>query len=98
MLHKAAKVIFGPLKVPAEHGHAATTYHRHGVVKKNDLNTREILILAPIGFAVILLGVLPNLVLKPIRGPIEAMMPAERANVVAADKAEKVPATVAQVK
>jgi NADH-quinone oxidoreductase subunit M len=117
MLHMAAKVIFGPLKVPGDHGHgghgagaahgqadqgqAATTDHGHGVVKKNDLNAREIMILAPIGFAVILLGVLPNLVLKPIRGPIEAMMPAERANQAAVENVEKAPPkpqTVAQVK
>jgi NADH-quinone oxidoreductase subunit M len=77
MLHMAARVIFGPLKVPVDHGHAETADHGHGAVKRNDLNTREILVLAPIAFAVVLLGVMPNLVLKPIRGPVEAIAPME---------------------
>ena len=109
MLHMAAKIVFGPVKVPEEHGHghgqadqgqAATADHGHGVVKKNDLNAREIMILAPIGFAVVLLGVLPNLVLRPIRAPVEAMMPAPGANadVAAVEATGKTSRTVARVK
>jgi hypothetical protein len=100
----AARVIFGPLKVPVEHGHGHTAHgaahgqadvgqgatpdrghgdHGHGVVKRNDLNAREILVLAPIAFAVILLGVKPNLVLGPIRQPIQAIAPAESGRAVA---------------
>jgi NADH-quinone oxidoreductase subunit M len=107
MLHMAARVIFGPLKVPAEHGQGAkpqadvgqgaTTDHGHGVVKRNDLNTREILVLAPIAFAVILLGVKPNLVLGPIRQPIQAIAPAESDRAIA-KTVDVAPAAVAQVK
>jgi NADH-quinone oxidoreductase subunit M len=105
MLHMAAKVVFGPVKVPEEHGHGEGGGAKpqaeagHGIVRKNDLNAREVMILAPIGFAVILLGVLPNLVLKPIRGPVEAMMPGHRANAnVAEAPAQNAPQSVAQVK
>jgi NADH-quinone oxidoreductase subunit M len=108
MLHMAARVIFGPVEVPGDHGHGgdpaqtATPDHGHGVVKRNDLNGREIAILAPIALAVILLGVQPNLVLNPIRKPIEAMAgPGQgQSNVAAAvDVVEKVPALAgAQVK
>jgi NADH-quinone oxidoreductase subunit M len=106
MLHMAARIIFGPLKVPEDHAHgdsgqAATPGHGHGVVKKNDLNGREILILSPIALAVILLGVQPNMVLNPIKRPIEAMAgPGQgQSNVAAAGPVENAPAVAqAQVK
>jgi NADH-quinone oxidoreductase subunit M len=59
MLHMTARVIFGPLKTPDEHGHHA-----------EDIGAREIGLLIPIAAAVILLGVLPRAVLVPILEPI----------------------------
>lgn len=74
MLHMTAKIIFGPLRVPAEHGHddhngekvhaAHDDHHHHGPVKKNDLNAREIGLLTPIAILVIVLGVLPTPLLQ----------------------------------
>lgn len=64
MLHMAARVIWGPLKTPGDdvgHGHES-----HG--ESSDLNAREIAILVPIAVAVVVLGVYPNLILKPIDG------------------------------
>ncbi len=80
MLHMAAKIIFGPLKVPAhgdERTHAATEVadpnvhgHGHGHVAKNDLNLREIGILVPLAIAVIVLGVRPAPVLQSMTTPL----------------------------
>ena len=76
MLHMAARVIFGPLKFPgdehdtAHHAHAPAA--NHGL--SGDLNPREIGILVPLAIAVVLLGVFPNLVVGPIRGPLEHIM------------------------
>jgi len=73
-VHMVARVIFGPLKFPGdEHD---TTHHAHpephGI--SGDLNHREIGILAPLALAVVLLGVYPNLIVGPIRGPLEHIM------------------------
>lgn len=84
MLHMAAKVIFGPLKVPAEHGGhgngdhtavgaapASVEHHDgHGAVEKNDLNAREIAILTPIAVLVIVLGVLPSPVMQSMSAEV----------------------------
>jgi NADH-quinone oxidoreductase subunit M len=78
MLHLAARVIFGPWKVPAaegghgngdevDHGHAHGHGHGGG---KMDLNLREIGLLTPIAVAVILLGVLPAPVLQSMTAPL----------------------------
>src|SRR4051812_16554763 len=88
MLHMAARVIWGPLKVPdvhgahgqADQGQAATTDHSHAHGHGHghagmDLNSREMAILIPIALACVLLGVLPNAVLKPILGPVRAIGP-----------------------
>ena len=77
MLHMAARVIFGPLKVPAvDQGHAATSEHgghdSHGhEPAKNDIGLREIGILVPLALVAIMLGVRPGIILDGIRGPIE---------------------------
>jgi NADH-quinone oxidoreductase subunit M len=84
MLHMAARVIFGPLKVPdVDHGHgqadqsqAAAPAHGahdspgHGP-EKNDIGLREISILVPLAIVAVVLGVRPGIVLDGIRGPIE---------------------------
>ena len=79
MLHMSAKIIFGPLKVPAhEEGHGAThgnaavgaDSHAHGHAAKNDLNAREIGILVPLAIAVIWLGVRPTPILQSMTAPL----------------------------
>jgi NADH-quinone oxidoreductase subunit M len=73
MLHMAARVIWGPLKTPGgEHAHAHKAGdHSHLPV---DLNRREIAILIPIAVMVVVLGVLPNMVLKPIEGTVRELI------------------------
>jgi NADH-quinone oxidoreductase subunit M len=84
MLHMLARVMFGPLKFPAgDHGHGDThadahaaddhgdDHSHHAEPVMNDINGREIAILVPIAIAVILLGVLPTSLLKPMLGPVE---------------------------
>jgi NADH-quinone oxidoreductase subunit M len=73
MLHMTARIIFGPLKTPgmdAHHNHGATASHGtttdHAPSLPDDLNAREIAILAPIALAIVLLGVVPNSVLVSI--------------------------------
>jgi NADH-quinone oxidoreductase subunit M len=75
MLHMVARVIWGPLRTPvvehgqADQGQAASPGHgdgNHAHGTPGDINGREIAILVPIALAVILLGVLPNAVLKTI--------------------------------
>jgi NADH:ubiquinone oxidoreductase subunit 4 (subunit M) len=39
-----------------------------------DLNRREVAILAPIALAVVVLGVLPNLVLKTLEAPVRQLI------------------------
>ncbi len=75
MLHMVAKVIFGPLKTPldvqgqadAGHGHAA-----HEI--PGDISGREIGILLPLAVCVILLGVVPNIILTTVRGPVDNLL------------------------
>jgi NADH-quinone oxidoreductase subunit M len=86
MLHMAARIIFGPLKVPdVEHGHgqadsgqaasAGHGSHSHGPssVAKNDIGWREIGILTPIAIAVVILGVYPNVILTRIQPTVTAL-------------------------
>jgi len=87
MLHMAARVIFGPLRVPAvDHGHgqadqgqsASTDHHGQGhdgpsSPAKNDINWREIGVLIPIAAAILVLGVFPNIVLTRMLQPVEAL-------------------------
>jgi len=75
MLHMAARVIFGPLKVPDvehddSHGHAAHA-HGHSHPVKNDIGWREIGILTPIAIAIVILGVQPGLIVNPMRTSLE---------------------------
>ena len=80
MLHLVAKLIFGPLKVPEAHSagthafadsHAAAGHDDMPGGLPRDLSAREIGLLAPLALAVIILGVVPNTVLKSILPEVE---------------------------
>lgn len=72
MLHMAARVIFGPLKTPAIHGD--NDGDGHGAAEPADLGGREMAILIPLAAAVVILGVVPNLVLSTLEAPAEKMI------------------------
>jgi len=78
MLHMAARVIWGPLKTPGgDHGHAhepAAHEAETGATLSVDLNRREIAILVPLAVMVVVLGVLPNLVLKSVEGSVRELI------------------------
>lgn len=63
MLHLTAKLIFGPERQPAE-----------VTGTPGDLTGRELLALAPLAVLVIVLGVMPNMVLKSIETPVAALL------------------------
>jgi NADH-quinone oxidoreductase subunit M len=65
MLHMAAKVIWGPLKVPGGHDHG------HG--ESTDINGREMAILIPLAILVVVVGVVPTALLEPILAPIQRL-------------------------
>jgi NADH-quinone oxidoreductase subunit M len=74
MLHMLARVLFGPLKFPQphdDHGQAAHADHGHDEPKLNDIGGREIAILVPLAIAIVVLGVLPTSLLKPMLGPVD---------------------------
>ncbi len=62
MLHLTAKLIFGPVKQPAE-----------VVGTPGDLGGRELMAVIPLAVLVLVLGVMPNLVLDSIKSPIAAI-------------------------
>jgi NADH-quinone oxidoreductase subunit M len=68
MLHMAARVIWGPLKTPAS---AHTDAEHHASRLPVDIGGREIAVLVPIAVLVVVLGVYPNVVLRPIEGPLQ---------------------------
>jgi len=72
MLHMAARVIFGPLKVPQGH-HG----HDDGHSLPGDIGAREIAVLTPLAAAVVILGVVPNVILKTLEEPVAALIPSE---------------------
>jgi NADH-quinone oxidoreductase subunit M len=101
MLHMTARVIFGPLKVPAhDHGHDdahASDNHGHGhddhhhEPAKNDINGREVAILIPIAVVCLILGVAPAGLMKSILKPVQqiqavANAPAENGQKIAVAK------------
>ena len=73
MLHMTARVIWGPLKVPAVagHGSADTRHGSHGHDQPGDIGFREISVLVPIAIAVVILGVKPGLVIDRMLGPVQ---------------------------
>jgi NADH-quinone oxidoreductase subunit M len=78
MLHMTARVIWGPLKTPElDHGHGESAdAHAHAV--PGDLNRREIAILIPIALAIVLLGVMPNAILKTILPAVQMVQQPEK--------------------
>lgn len=79
MLHLAACVLFGPLKIPAGHAHHGSDSKREHDADElpRDLGGREIAILTPLAVLVIVLGVLPSPVLRSIEAPLQlAQQPA----------------------
>jgi NADH-quinone oxidoreductase subunit M len=112
MLHMAARVIWGPLKVPGHHeaGDTSAPGHEHphedthhAGQSHNDIGGREIAILVPIAVVVIILGVAPSGFMKSILAPVQNL----RQPVAVAQKqqpagveavAQAVPQTVAVVK
>jgi NADH-quinone oxidoreductase subunit M len=95
MLHMLARILFGPLKFPEPHGEGHTAHgevhgqadqgqtsgagHSHGEPKSNDIGFREISILVPLAIAIIILGVLPTSLLKPMLGPVDLILPSTAA-------------------
>jgi NADH-quinone oxidoreductase subunit M len=88
MLHMAARIIWGPLKVPDVHGHGASDHGTRSAEASDapgdssdfsrplprDLNAREVGLLIPLALAVIILGVYPNVVLKTIARPVQQLV------------------------
>jgi NADH-quinone oxidoreductase subunit M len=68
MLHMAARVVWGPLKTP----HAHPDEH-HSNPLPTDLSAREMSCLVPIAICVLVLGWYPNLILRTIEGPVQAI-------------------------
>jgi len=73
MLSMAGKLLFGPLKVPAE--------GKVPAVMRGDLNFREVTALAPLAVLIVVLGVFPQPVLDTLRYTVEPL----RAPVAAAE-------------
>jgi NADH-quinone oxidoreductase subunit M len=67
MLHMVARVLFGPLKLPAGH-HADRGAHGPA---KNDIGAREVAILVPIAVCCVVLGIGSTFVTRSMHWPIE---------------------------
>jgi NADH-quinone oxidoreductase subunit M len=73
ILFMVGKVVLGPVKVPAAHGHGHAAHaetHGHGEHHAQDLNAREIVTLTPLALACLLLGLFPNLILTTLDDPV----------------------------
>jgi len=82
MLHMVACVIWGPLKTPEldhNHDHADSHGDEHTVHQiPGDINAREIAILVPLALAIVLLGVMPDAILKTILPAVELVQKPEK--------------------
>jgi NADH:ubiquinone oxidoreductase subunit 4 (subunit M) len=74
MLHMAARVIWGPLKLPE---HEVDKDNGQEMHLPTDLSLREMTVLVPLAIVVFALGVMPNVVLKSILAPVHAIQPSE---------------------
>ena len=77
MLHMVAKVIFGPLKTPLDveaHAHTEVGHGPTAHAIPGDITAREVGILLPLAFCVILLGVVPNIILTTVRLPVDNLL------------------------
>lgn len=63
LLYMVGRVVWGPLKVPAAHGH---DHDDHGHAQVNDLNAREIATLAPLAAACLWIGLFPTPMLRTL--------------------------------
>lgn len=68
MLHMVARIVFGPLKTPG--GHGDEHGHSHAAT---DINGREVAILVPLALLVVLIGVLPTALMKPMLSSVEKL-------------------------
>jgi hypothetical protein len=80
-----ARVLFGPLKVPAAHDGHGDSHAVHGPPAKNDINGREIAILVPIALCCLALGV-PAWIMRTMSGPLEQLQSPPPAENVAVDR------------
>src|SRR5262249_17579915 len=72
MLHLLAKVIWGPLKLPA--GHDDHGHETHGSEElPPDLSAREVGILIPLALAVVAIGVYPTPLLRTLLPDVQAI-------------------------
>jgi len=81
MLHMLARIVWGPLKTPQHEDDHAGAEHSAAPDASDeplpaDLNAREIGILVPLALAVVILGVRPNIILKTIEKPSQAIVQA----------------------
>ncbi|MGE5609275.1 MAG: complex I subunit 4 family protein, partial [Bacillota bacterium] len=82
MLHMTARVIWGPLKTPANHEHeghdpaqAATPGHGQSVsALPMDLSPREVSVLVPLAIAVVIIGVIPAKLLNSYYRPVQQLI------------------------
>jgi NADH-quinone oxidoreductase subunit M len=91
MLHFTAKLLFGPLYYRAYSPEADTheTVHEK-FVTGGDITGREVLVLTPLAVAVVVLGVFPNMVLRPVSRPLNEI----RAGTAALAKAPAPPTPI----
>jgi len=72
LLYMVGKIVFGPLREPAGHGHHGA--HAHDAEPHTGLPTdlcfREIAVLTPIAIACVVLGVYPTPVIRSLEAPI----------------------------
>jgi len=75
ILYMVGKVIMGPLKIPQTHHEDHADDDHHGPAVK-DLNTREIITLAPLAIGCLVLGLYPAPVLDSLDPTIESVVAA----------------------
>jgi NADH-quinone oxidoreductase subunit M len=76
LLYMVGRVVWGPLKVPADHDHGHdSTENGHPHARVNDLNLREVLTLAPLAIGCLWLGLYPTPMLRTL-DPIAAKLTA----------------------
>lgn len=93
ILHMVTKIVFGPVKVPSP---VKAADDNNAAVYAGDVNAAELMALAPLAAACLLLGLFPNLLLSPIEAPMQAVAD-KYALTLAADDAEPVETLAAAV-
>jgi NADH-quinone oxidoreductase subunit M len=99
MLHLLAKVMFGPLEYPLVHEETGTHHTVHpAYVTGGDITRREVLVLAPLALAVIVMGVYPGPLLRAVERPLAAIRNEQPANLAATPGATPAPTQLAKSK